>query len=222
MRSPGDRVVPAVTAAGGAAIARQPVKGLVALVTGVTAPPAGIIAEGLRRRGAVVVSDDAGDRSQGRGRAACDARVPLDPADDLSWDAALFDVVERFGRLDVLVNAAGASPVEFGRTAPGQRLFATNLAGACRGTIHAMHVMRPGGHAGRGGVVINVAPTGAGAAQMAAAALSAASEAADRQSRAARWGVRVVSLVADSGASHAALLSAVIEAIGVARASLAA
>jgi NAD(P)-dependent dehydrogenase (short-subunit alcohol dehydrogenase family) len=193
---------------------RSSLRGLVAVVTGVAAPPGQTIALGLRRCGATVASDEADAfAAPRRGRAAVAPRLPLDPTDDLSWEAALFDVIERFGRLDIVVNAAGAAPSELGRTAPGCRLFATNLAGACRGTLHALHAMRPSGHAGGGGVIVNLAASGAGAAAISAAALRAASEAADSQSRAANWGVRVLSVVVEPGLPPATLWSATLDAI---------
>jgi len=84
---------------------------------------------------------------------------PLDVAEETSWAVAVAATVRDTGFLDILINNAGveittliadADPDAF------RRLCDVNLTGTLLGMKSAFNVMRPGGAAGRGGVVINV------------------------------------------------------------------
>ena len=144
--------------------------GRTALVTGAARGIGAAIAGRLAAGGAtVIVADILTD--EGRTTAAelrergYDARfVPLDVADPVSWDQAAADVLAETGGLDVVVNNAGveittliadADPAAF------RRLVEVNLTGTLLGMKTAFNVMRPGGGAGRGGVVVNVSSTAA-------------------------------------------------------------
>ena len=91
-------------------------EGRVALVTGGGGTLGGAVARGFGLEGAAVAIGYRSSRSQaaevvaeleGRGgQAHC---APLDVTDQDLVDAFVADVVERYGRLDVLVNAAAAS-----------------------------------------------------------------------------------------------------------------
>ncbi len=78
-----------------------------------------------------------------------------DVTDDASVDAAVAACIERFGRLDLAVNAAGtgtAGPLVETSTAEFERVLATNLTGAFRCLRSEARAMR----AARGGSIVNI------------------------------------------------------------------
>ncbi len=137
--------------------------GRVAIVTGSTKGIGRAMAEGLARAGAAVVVSS-------RKQDLCDA-VAADIAGATGattlglachvgeWDripAFVADVVERFGRIDVLVNNAGINPARVG---PGdmtlefwRKVFAVNLEGPLRMAQVVAPVMRDQG----GGSIVNI------------------------------------------------------------------
>lgn len=127
--------------------------------------------------------------------------VHLDVTDDAGWERATAAAVQATGRLDVLVNNAG---VEISGLVtdldPGQvsTMLQVNVLGTALGTKHALRTMRPGGAAGHGGVVINVASVAADIAFPAISIYSATKAGVDRFTRVAAmesaklgYGVRV-------------------------------
>ena len=113
------------------------------------------------REGALLV---VADRSLAGAEAVAEEAGPAalametDVADSQSVRALIARAVERFGRLDVLVNNAGygiaGSVVETDETA-WDRLMAVNLTGVFYGCKHAIPVMQRQG----GGVIVNTAST---------------------------------------------------------------
>jgi NAD(P)-dependent dehydrogenase (short-subunit alcohol dehydrogenase family) len=122
--------------------------------------------------------------------------LPLDVTDDESVAAAVREVVERSGRIDVLVNNAGfgtAGAAEESSVEQAWALFETNLFGAMRMTRAALPHMREQG----GGRVINVSsvlgfvPAPFGALYAASKhAIEGYSESMDHEVR--EYGVRVL------------------------------
>jgi len=81
--------------------------------------------------------------------------VPLDVADEASWQAAVEAVVAHFGRLDILVNSAG---VELMKSIADTSLedfrwlMAINVDGVFLGIKYALPAMRDSG----GGAIVNI------------------------------------------------------------------
>lgn len=127
--------------------------------------------------------------------------VHLDVTDDASWEAAVASTAERFGGLDVVVNNAGLEVTQLlADTEPDdmRRMLDVNVVGTMLGIKHAFRTMRPGGAAGQGGTVINVASVAATIAFPAIGGYSATKSAIDRLTRVAAmesgklgYGVRV-------------------------------
>ncbi|MFB7285916.1 SDR family NAD(P)-dependent oxidoreductase [Actinacidiphila glaucinigra] len=111
----------------------------VSLITGGTR---GLGRETARRLIGLGHTVNVGGRDEGRGRAAADELgahfLPLDVTDDASVAAAAADVTRREGRLDVLVNGAGAFEGMRGAdevtAAVMRQVFETNVFGAVRMT----------------------------------------------------------------------------------------
>ncbi len=78
----------------------------------------------------------------------------LDVTEESQWQSAVRDVLNRWGRLDILINNAGisfAKPVEEMTLEEWRRVMAVNLDGVFLGTKHAAKAMREGGS------IVNVA-----------------------------------------------------------------
>lgn len=125
----------------------------VALVTGATA--------GIGKATAIALAG-AGFEVFGTGRKTAGLTPPagvrfldLDVADDASAETAVRQVIERSGRIDVLVNNAGigsAGAVEENSIAQAQNIFDINVFGAMRMTKAVLPLMRAQ-HTGR---IINI------------------------------------------------------------------
>ncbi|MCE9673109.1 glucose 1-dehydrogenase [Myxococcus stipitatus] len=138
------------------------VEGKVALVTGAAGGLGSAAARMLAREGArVVVTDRPGRDEDGRAVAASLGEgqglfVPLDVTRDADWTKAMDATLERFGRLDVLVNNAGMGipkDIESLSLEEWRLVHAVNLDGAFLGCKHAIRVMR---QCGAKGSIINV------------------------------------------------------------------
>lgn len=186
---------------------RYDLTGRAALVTGGARGLGAGMAEALAHAGAAVVIADV---REDLGRATADALkadgataafVRLDVTDDEDWEHAVAATIAELGGLDVVVNNAGVEisglvadldPAEL------RRMFDVNVLGTALGIKHAFRAMRPGGPAGRGGTVVNIASVAATIAFPGIAGYSATKSAVDRLTRVAAmeagklgYGVRV-------------------------------
>ena len=175
-----------------------------ALVTGAAQGLGEGMARALAAAGASVVIADVQDElgaktaeSIGDGHGF----VHLDVTDDANWEAAVGDAVQLLGGLDILVNNAGVEItsliVDLDADA-ARRQLEVNLLGTALGLKHAFRTMRPGGAAGTGGVVVNVASVAATIAFPGISVYSATKSGVDRLTRVAAtesgklgYGVRV-------------------------------
>lgn len=136
--------------------------GKVALVTGSALGIGQAVAQVFAREGARVIVTDV---LEGEGRALTDALAAdgseaefrhLDVTDEREVKAVIDGVVERWGRLDVLVNNAGISgasrPTHEITEAEWDRVMAVNVKGVFFCTKHAVPHMRRQG----GGSIINL------------------------------------------------------------------
>lgn len=90
-----------------------------------------------------------------RGRSGDAIFIEHDVADEGMWDHVMTVVIERFGKLDVLVNNAGvalAKDVEHTTLAEWRWLMSINLDGVFLGTKHAIQTMK----ANQGGSIVNL------------------------------------------------------------------
>ena len=165
-----------------------------ALVTGGARGLGAGMAAALARAGAAVVI---GDILEDLGQATADELtksgatagfVPLNVTDDVSWEQAVARTIDELGGLDILVNNAGVeitgllvdlNPDDV------RRMLEVNVLGTSLGIKHAFRAMRPGGAAGRGGAVVNVASVAATIAFPGIAVYSATKSAVDRLTKVA-------------------------------------
>ena len=104
------------------------------------------------------ISDAAGQAVQA-GIAALGGQslyVHLDVTSEADWQAAIGRAIERYGRMDVLVNNAALgpapAPLEQCTVQAWDRIMAVNARGVFLGTRHAIPPMRAGG----GGSIVNI------------------------------------------------------------------
>jgi 3alpha(or 20beta)-hydroxysteroid dehydrogenase len=175
-----------------------------ALVTGAAQGLGEGMARALAAAGAkVVVADMQKDLGANVAGSLGDGHsfVPLDVTDDADWQAAVGEATVLLGGLDILVNNAGVEItslfVDVDANAARKQLE-VNLLGTALGIKHAFRAMRPGGAAGAGGVVINVASVAATIAFPGIGVYSATKSGVDRLTRVAAmesgklgYGVRV-------------------------------
>jgi NADP-dependent 3-hydroxy acid dehydrogenase YdfG len=157
-------MAPADTAPQIAPQATRPLEGKVALVTGASSGIGAATALALAGAGAnVVVSGRREDRlsevAARVGDAGAEGHVAAgDVTDERQAHRLVDDAVERFGRLDVLVNNAGVmllSRVERGRADEWRRMTDVNLHGVLYPTHAAVAVMKEQGS----GDIVNVSST---------------------------------------------------------------
>jgi 3alpha(or 20beta)-hydroxysteroid dehydrogenase len=165
-----------------------------ALVTGGARGLGAGMAEALTRAGATVVI---GDIREDLGKETADTLrrsgatagfVPLDVTDDASWEQAIPVVIGELGGLDIVVNNAGveiSGLIADLDPADLRRMLDVNVVGTALGIKHAFRAMRPGGPAGRGGAVVNIASVAATIAFPGIAVYSATKSAVDRLTRVA-------------------------------------
>ncbi|WP_340682466.1 SDR family NAD(P)-dependent oxidoreductase [Amycolatopsis coloradensis] len=178
-----------------------------ALVTGGAQGLGAGMAEALALAGASVVI---GDVQEDLGRATADqikqkganaGFVRLDVTDEQSWEQAVATVIGELGGLDIVVNNAGVEITGLVADldpADVRKMLDVNVLGTALGVKHAFRAMRPGGPAGTGGAVVNIASVAATIAFPGIAGYSATKSAVDRLTRVAAmeagklgYGVRV-------------------------------
>ncbi|MDH6263977.1 SDR family oxidoreductase [Bradyrhizobium sp. BR13661] len=179
-----------------------------ALVTGGARGIGAAIAQALARAGASImiadILEDAGSASASA--IAKNEGVPtgfaqLDVADDAQWERAVARTVATLGGYDILINNAGieiTSLVSEIRAEDARRMCDVNIVGTVLGMKHAFRAMRPGGPAGKGGAIVNIASVAATIAFPSISVYSGTKSAVDRMTRVAAmeagklgYGVRV-------------------------------
>jgi NAD(P)-dependent dehydrogenase (short-subunit alcohol dehydrogenase family) len=138
--------------------------GKVGLISGGARGQGATEAKLFAREGARVVigdiRDEVGQKVEAEIRAAGGevTYVHLDVTDESQWHAAVDTTVQRYGKLDVLVNNAGIllrRSIEEMTGEEWDRIMAVNLKGVFLGTKAVIPVMR---HAG-GGSIVNISST---------------------------------------------------------------
>jgi 3alpha(or 20beta)-hydroxysteroid dehydrogenase len=174
-----------------------------ALVTGGARGLGQGMAEALTAAGArVMIADVLKDLGEQTAAGIAGAGfVELDVTSDAQWETAIAHTVAELGGLDIVVNNAGIEVTQLIVDADPdehRRMYDVNLLGTTLGLKHAFRAMRPGGAAGNGGTVINVASVAATIAFPGIAGYSATKSAIDRLTRVAAmesgklgYGVRV-------------------------------
>src|SRR6476469_5167805 len=177
------------------------------LVTGGARGIGAAIAEALANAGAsVMIGDilaDLGKDTAGRlaKTGAKTGFVELNVTDDAQWEKAVAATIATLGGYDILINNAGieiTSLVVDLKAEDLRRMCDVNIVGTGLGMKHAFRAMRPGGGAGTGGAIVNVASVAATIAFPAIAGYSGTKSAVDRMTRVAAmesgklgYGVRV-------------------------------
>jgi len=178
--------------------------GRTALVTGGAQGLGEGMAQALARAGARVmvadVQDEAGS-TVAKSLGEAHGFVHLDVTRESDWEVAVARTVEELGGLDILVNNAGIEITSLvTEVEPDQirRMLEVNILGTTLGLKHGLRAMRPGGAAGQGGSIVNVASVAATIAFPGISVYSATKSAVDRLTRVAAmeagklgYGVRV-------------------------------
>ena len=125
----------------------------------------------------------------------------LDVTDEASWEQAVETTVAELGGFDILINNAGleiSSLVVDLDPADLRRMYEVNVVGTALGMKHGLRAMRPGGAAGAGGAIVNIASVSALIVFPGIAGYSGTKSAVDRMTRIAAaeagklgYGVRV-------------------------------
>src|SRR3954449_10931208 len=163
-----------------------------ALVTGGARGLGQAMAEALTRAGAAVMIGDVLDELGAETAqllakdGATAAFTHLDVTDEASWEQAVSATVAELGGLDVLVNNAGIEITSLVIDLDAdqlRRMLDVNVVGTALGMKHGLRAMRPGGPAGGGGSIVNIASVAATIAFPAIAGYSGSKSAIDRMTR---------------------------------------
>jgi 3alpha(or 20beta)-hydroxysteroid dehydrogenase len=90
--------------------------------------------------------------------------VELNVTDDAQWESAVAAAIATLGGYDILINNAGieiTSLVVDLKADDLRRMCDVNIVGTGLGMKHAFRAMRPGGAAGAGGAIVNIASVAA-------------------------------------------------------------
>jgi 3alpha(or 20beta)-hydroxysteroid dehydrogenase len=127
--------------------------------------------------------------------------VHLDVTSEADWEAAVMATTSELGGFDILVNNAGIEITALVVDAAAgdlRKMLDVNVLGTALGLKHGLRAMRPGGAAGNGGAIVNVASVAATIAFPGISGYSATKSAVDRLTRIAAmesgklgYGVRV-------------------------------
>jgi 3alpha(or 20beta)-hydroxysteroid dehydrogenase len=142
-----------------------------------------------------------GDIDEVAGKASEFGFVKHDVCSEADWEAATAAVVAELGGFDILINNAGIEisglMVDF-NVADLRRMLEVNVVGTSLGVKHAFRAMKPGGPAGKGGAIVNIASVAATIPFPGISGYSATKSAVDRLTRVAAvesgklgYGVRV-------------------------------
>jgi len=182
-------------------------QGRKALVTGGARGFGAGIADAFARAGAAVAIADVLEKEGQATAEAINKRggkaifIQHDVTDDAGWERAVALTVQKLGGFDLLVNNAGieVTSLVIDIDAQGLRkMLDVNVVGTALGMKHAFRAMKPGGPAGKGGAIINIASVAATIAFPGIAGYSGSKSAVDRMTRIAAnesgklgYGVRV-------------------------------
>lgn len=136
--------------------------GKVALISGGARGQGAAEAETFAREGAKVVFGDIRDVEGQKVEAAIRAAggavtyLHLDVTSETDWQKAVQTAIDRYGKLDVLINNAAITiqrvPIEERTVAEWDQVMAVNAKGVFLGTKHAIPAMRRAG----GGSIVNI------------------------------------------------------------------
>ena len=136
--------------------------GKVALISGGARGQGAAEAETFVREGARVVFGDVGDDDGKKVEAAIRAGggeatyLHLDVTSEADWQKAVQTAIDRYGKLNVLINNAAITipraPIEERTVAEWDQVMAVNARGVFLGTKHAIPAMRRAG----GGSIVNI------------------------------------------------------------------
>lgn len=178
--------------------------GRTALVTGSAQGLGEGMAQALAAAGAkVMIADIQHDigRETASKLGAGHGYVGLDVTDETNWESAIAETISTLGGLDIVVNNAGieiTSLITEVKPADISAMLNVNVLGTTLGLKHALRAMRPGGAAGSGGSIINIASVAATIAFPGISVYSATKSAVERLTKVAAmeagklgYGVRV-------------------------------
>ena len=170
-------------------MAQDVLAGRHALVTGGARGLGAGMAQALAEAGAAVMIGDVLEDLAAETASGCGGRATvLDVTDEASWEAAIAATIDQLGGLDILVNNAGiaiSGLVVDAEADDLRRMLDVNVLGTALGIKHGLRTMRPGGAAGNGGAIVNIASVAATIAFPGIAGYSATKSAVDRLTRVA-------------------------------------
>src|SRR4051794_41264225 len=172
-------------------MAQDVLAGRHALVTGGARGLGAGMAQALAAAGAAgMIGDVPDDLAAQTATALGGAATHLDVSDEESWEAAVAATVEQLGGLDILINNAGieiSGMIVDVESADLRRMLDVNVLGTALGIKHGLRAMRPGGAAGDGGAIVNIASVAATIAFPGIGGYSATKSAVDRLTRVAAF-----------------------------------